>query len=376
MDDSDEVERCQECIRGKFNCLNMLSREMHKVSWRLERVHSDLCQLPEKSRQGSRYMMTFVDEHTHLGIVLFLECKSKAFSCFKHYVNFVERQTGDKLRIIRTDNSGEYTSFEWDQYCTTLGIKHAMGPPHTPQFNGVAERFNRTLLDCILPSLLKANLPIKFWEDCARHALASINISPTRANENRVAPDDLWSDKPSSYKRLRAFGCKAFRLTTGPFRGGKLSSKSNLGVHLYTLPDGDRWMVWDTALQRPFKTHDAVFHEDCFPGVGPVSQQMADHWVTWSNKNLTPGLQHPVYARTNLYGRNFLSQFTILVTPSTCMRLAFHFQKLLLKKKVFYKTILRQPLPLSLEITLCLNPSQNLRTLRLHLYLHLLRLLV
>lgn len=247
-------------------------------------------------------MMKFVEEYTHLGMVYFLKCKSKAFSCFKHYVSYFERQTGDKLRIIRTDNGGEYTSGEWGRYCADLGIEHVMGPPPTLQLNWVAERFNQTLLDGILPSLLKSNLPIKSWEDCARHSLASINLSPTQANKNRVAPDTLWSINPSSYKHLRAFGCKVFRLITGPAWGGKLSSKSNLSIHLYTLPEGDGWMVWDINLKLPVKTHNTVFHEDCFPGFGPVSQQTADHWVTWSDKTLTPGLQHSVFNRKFLYG--------------------------------------------------------------------------
>lgn len=171
-----------------------------------------------------------------------------------------------------------------------------MGPPHTPRLNRVAERFNRTLLDRILPSLLQANLPIKFWEDCARHYLASINLSPTRANENSVAPETLWSSKPSLYKRLRAFGCRVFRLITGPARGGKLTSKSDECIHLYSLQDRDGWMVWYVHLKQAVKTHDAVFHKDSFPGVGNVSQRTADHWVSWSVKTSTPVPNHSIFS--------------------------------------------------------------------------------
>lgn len=89
VDDSEAVTRCEDCIKGKLNRINLGSRVLHQVLRCLERVHSDLCQLPEKSRQGSRYMMTFVDEFTHLGIVYFLKCKSEAFACFKHHINYV-----------------------------------------------------------------------------------------------------------------------------------------------------------------------------------------------------------------------------------------------------------------------------------------------
>lgn len=162
-----------------------------------------------------------------------------------------------------------------------------MGPPHSPQLNGVAERYNRTILDRSLPSLLYASLPIKFWEDAAHHTLSSLNLSPTRANENHICPQSLWTEKPASYKSLRAFGCKVFWLVTGPARQRKLIWKTSDSVHLYTLPGGDGFMVWDLLLNRAVKTHDAVHHEHVFPGVGVVSRKTISNWMIWSNKTST-----------------------------------------------------------------------------------------
>lgn len=77
------------------------------------------------------------------------------------------------------DNGGEYTSTTWDDYCKQAGISHPKGPPHSPQLNGKAERFNRTILDKILPSLFHAGLPVRFWEAGARHTVSSYNLTPT-----------------------------------------------------------------------------------------------------------------------------------------------------------------------------------------------------
>lgn len=145
----------------------------------------------------------------------------------------------------------------------------------TTQWRG--RTVHRTLLDRILPSLLQASLPVRFWEDAARHALISINLSPTQANECKVSPYSLCTGQTPLYKRLRAFGCKTFRLITGPTRKGKLSKKLNDFIYLYTLSDGDGWMVWDFSLKRPVKTHDAVFHEDVFPGLGTRSKRLESH---------------------------------------------------------------------------------------------------
>ncbi|GJY62668.1 retrovirus-related pol polyprotein from transposon TNT 1-94 [Tanacetum coccineum] len=60
--------------------------------------------------------------------------------------NRVERQTGKKLKCIRTDNGGEYIG-PFDAYCREHGIQHQKTPPKTPQLNGLAERMNRTLVE-------------------------------------------------------------------------------------------------------------------------------------------------------------------------------------------------------------------------------------
>lgn len=54
MDDVEEVIKCEHLVRGKFNRLNMKSWEVHRVSRKLDCIHSDLCQLPIKSMSGAR----------------------------------------------------------------------------------------------------------------------------------------------------------------------------------------------------------------------------------------------------------------------------------------------------------------------------------
>lgn len=53
-----------------------------------------------------------------------------------------EKETSKVLQCVRSDNGGEYTSGLWEKFCEEQGIKHSMGPPHFPQLNGVAEKFN------------------------------------------------------------------------------------------------------------------------------------------------------------------------------------------------------------------------------------------
>lgn len=73
-----------------------------------------------------------------------------------------------------------------------------MGPAHSPQLNGVAERFKRTLLDRVLPNLFKARLPVRFWTDAARHQPLSFLINLERDMSERIVEEEdclvLWSE--------------------------------------------------------------------------------------------------------------------------------------------------------------------------------------
>ena len=60
----------------------------------------------------------------------------------------VEREIGQKLKCIRSDNGGEYMG-SFDVYCRQQGIRHEVTVPGTPQHNAVAERMNHTIMEKI-----------------------------------------------------------------------------------------------------------------------------------------------------------------------------------------------------------------------------------
>lgn len=49
------------------------------------------------------------------------------------------------MRRVRTDNGGKYTGKEFREICERLGITHETMSPHTLEYNGIAECYNRTL---------------------------------------------------------------------------------------------------------------------------------------------------------------------------------------------------------------------------------------
>ena len=73
--------------------------------------------------------------------------KSEVFEKFKEFHTYVVNITGKPVKILRSDNGGEYTSKEFESYLKENGIIHQLSVPYNPAQNGVAERMNPTIME-------------------------------------------------------------------------------------------------------------------------------------------------------------------------------------------------------------------------------------
>ena len=59
----------------------------------------------------------------------------------------MEKSTGRKIKVLLSDNGGEYKSDPFLKLCHDEGIVRHFTVRKTPQQNGVAERMKMTLLE-------------------------------------------------------------------------------------------------------------------------------------------------------------------------------------------------------------------------------------
>jgi transposase InsO family protein len=64
----------------------------------------------------------------------------------------MEAKTGKKLKVLRTDRGGEFTSVEFAQYYAGEGVGRHLTAPFSPQQNGVVERRNQTIMGMAMSS--------------------------------------------------------------------------------------------------------------------------------------------------------------------------------------------------------------------------------
>ena len=102
----------------------------------------------------------------------------------------MEKETGKPVKCLRSDNGGEYTSFEFRSYCEENGIKRQFIVKMTPQQNGVSERMNRTLTEKARSLRLQASLPKVFWGDAITFSCFLVNRSPNRRIDGGI-PEEV-----------------------------------------------------------------------------------------------------------------------------------------------------------------------------------------
>ena len=71
----------------------------------MELVHTDVCCVDAPSHRGGQYFVTFIDDYNRKLWAFVLKVKDQVISFFKERE---ERDSGRKLKAVRTDNNGEY----------------------------------------------------------------------------------------------------------------------------------------------------------------------------------------------------------------------------------------------------------------------------
>ncbi|RVX14259.1 putative mitochondrial protein [Vitis vinifera] len=76
-----------------------------------------------------------------------MKTKDEVNLLFQNSHKMIETQYNAKVRVLRSDNGGEYHSSDLQKYLEGHGIIHQTTCSNTPQQNGVAEQKNRHLLE-------------------------------------------------------------------------------------------------------------------------------------------------------------------------------------------------------------------------------------
>ena len=172
----------------------------------LELIHTDICgPISPPTLGGSRYFLLIIDDFSRLTCVAILQCKSDAFEAFKHFKILAETEKGVKIKTLRSNRGGEFTSEEFSKYCLEHSIKRQLTAPYSPQKNGVVERKNRTVVSMVRAMLKAKDLPRELWGEAVSTIVYILNRSSTKALQGQT-PHEMWIGRKPSVDHMRIFG--------------------------------------------------------------------------------------------------------------------------------------------------------------------------
>ena len=92
-----------------------------------------------------------------------MQNKDQTFTKFCEFKGLFKKESGKKIKALRSDNGGENVSQEFKDFCVAEGIKREFTAPHNPQQNGVDERKNKMIVGAARAMLHDQGLPLHLW---------------------------------------------------------------------------------------------------------------------------------------------------------------------------------------------------------------------
>ncbi|GEM12273.1 hypothetical protein Rt10032_c20g6290 [Rhodotorula toruloides] len=257
---------CDACEKAKATRQPHPTTASNPPSKRLEVVSADTWgPAPIRGVKGERYALALVDQKSRYLWGKALQSKGGITDVVIERLKKVERQSGDKVGALQTDNGTEFVNKTMDSFTKSAGIQHRRSIPYNHTQNGFIERRFRSLFESVRAMLLDSGLPTSLWPYAYESALYLSNRSPTSTLGGKT-PYEAFHGEPPDLSNLRAWGCSAYlRLAPeGPNAPHKLAAR---GVHARFIgypEDNKGWILWVPEWRKVVVAWDVKFYESTF----------------------------------------------------------------------------------------------------------------
>jgi transposase InsO family protein len=251
---------CEACIKGKSSHQKFPKEAEDHGHKSGDLTYSDLWGPARTPSIGlHKYYIQFTDDASRHCTIRFLKDKTEAFDRIKDYVALVENKLGRPPKYMRFDSGSEYVNHKVRSFCASKGIEVQFTAPYSHEQHGIAERFNRTLIELARSMLIAKGLPVRLWAEAVSYAAYIRNRVQTRALKD-ATPEEMWSGKKQDISHLREFGSEVYVIDEG--ERSKLDAKAC--KHTFVgFEDGPRAIrYYDVHTKRVKISRNAFFIED------------------------------------------------------------------------------------------------------------------
>ena len=157
------------------------------------------------SKSGFKYIVTFIMMKSRYVTIYPLRNKSDVLTAFTRYYQDVKTLAGTVIKILRSDNGGEYRNDAMDRFCKSKSIKQEYTVPYNPEQNGMAERMNRTLVEMTRCMLKDSGLHKSYWCEAMMTAAYIRNVLSNSSNKSSSPFKRVFKKEPP-LDHMRVFG--------------------------------------------------------------------------------------------------------------------------------------------------------------------------
>lgn len=251
---------CEDCRTNKQRRVSFKSKECTRSSRPLELLVIDLWgPAPYKGRNGENYFLSIIDEYSRKAAVYPIRSKDQAFEVFKKHVERSENFLETKVKSVRSDNGREFDNRYFRSYFEKKGISPEYTNVYTPEENGIAERFNQTIINAVRTILNELKLSKSFWPDAALYFTYTWNRICHKGQTK--TPFELYCGNKPSVRHLKPFGVTAYVGVPKQKRANKFVPKSKKGFLIGYSYRTRGYRIWLPEDSRVVETINVSFKD-------------------------------------------------------------------------------------------------------------------
>ena len=143
--------------------------------------------------------------------------KSEAKDIIKRHIRYTNNETKNKLFIFRSDGGKEYINKDLQLYFDNNGVHVESSNAYCAPQNGLAEAYNKNIVNRSTAVLSRASLSSKWWGDavlgvnCVNQLCYHRKLGETAKNKLiNMTPLGKWQQSIPDISKLQPMFCRAY----------------------------------------------------------------------------------------------------------------------------------------------------------------------